>query len=175
MSDAPLLPSWCRIDHALTVVKIQIRDAPDAAALLAELFGMVAPARNRFTAKDSLVLAATAPGEWLLTDICADAGSHISRIQAAMRDQTVLSLDMSHGVIALRLEGPAATACLAAYTALDLRDAAMPTGSALRTRFGEIGIFVARTNDAPVYLLIADQSHAPYLLELIARNDAHPR
>ncbi|MCR5872626.1 MULTISPECIES: sarcosine oxidase subunit gamma [unclassified Sphingomonas] len=170
MSD-PILPAWCRIDRALTLVKIQIRDAPDAEARLAALFGVPAPARNCFSARDSVALASIAPGEWLLTDSSGEAGPHLSRIQATMCDQTALCLDLTHGVIAFRLNGPAATACLAAYTALDLRDAAMTTGSALRTRFGDIGIFLVRTDDSPTYLLIADQSYAPYLLELIARSD----
>ncbi len=175
MPDTPTLPAWCRIDSALTVIKIQIRDAPDAGERLAVLFDLPSPTKNRFSAQASFALAAIAPGEWLLIESGGDAGSLVARIETAMRAETALIVDVTNGVIALRLEGPAATVCLAAYTAFDLRDTAMPAGSAIRTRFGDISVLVVRTGDAPEYLLITDQSYAPYLLELVARTDRSPR
>jgi sarcosine oxidase gamma subunit len=53
---------------------------------------------------------------------------------------------------------------------LDLRPASTPVGAALRTRFGDIGVLVACTDDAPTYLLLADQSYTPYLLHLIGQS-----
>jgi sarcosine oxidase subunit gamma len=173
MREEPALPPWCRIDRDLRITKIQLRDAPDAAQRLAALLGVAAPAPCRFALTDTHMLAAKAPGEWLLLSSDANAELTASGIEAALCGETALMLDVTPGVIALRLTGASATACLAAYTALDLREAAMPTGSAVRTRFGEIGVFVARTSDAPDYLLIADQSYAPYLLTLIVRSELH--
>ena len=175
MTDGHPMPAWCRIDRELAVVKVQVRDAPDAGARLAESLGLTTPAPNRFATMGTAMLAAIAPGEWLLANDSTSVGSHVSDMQTATCDDTSLILDVTHGVVALRMEGAPAAACLAAYTALDLRNAAMPTGSAVRTRIGDIGAFVARTGDAPDYLLIADQSHAPYLLDLIARNDRNPQ
>lgn len=173
MPDAPTLPAWCRIDPDLAVTKVQVRGAPDAGERLAAALDLAPPAPNRISATGHHMLAAIAPGEWLLTESKCDGVT--DRIAAALRADTALVVDISHGVVALRLEGSSATACLAAYTALDLRAAAMPTGSAARTRFGEIGVFIARTGDVPQYLLIADQSYAPYLVDLIARSDRTPR
>lgn len=172
MPEVPTLPAWCRIDPDLTVTKVQVRDAPGAAERLAALLDLVPPAPNRISSAGHRMLAAIAPGEWLLTEPKGDGVT--DRIAAALHADTALVVDLSHGVVALRLEGSSATACLAAYTALDLRTAAMPTGSAARTRFGDIGVFIARTGDAPHYLLIADQSYAPYLVDLIARSDRNP-
>ncbi len=169
MREETALPPWCRIDRDLRITKIQLRAAPDAAERLAALLCVAAPAPCRFAMTDAHMLAAMAPGEWLLLSSDADAGLTASRIEAAMCAETALMIDVTPGVVALRLPGASATACLAAYTALDLRDAAMPTGSAARTRFGDIGVFVACTSDAPDYLLIADQSYMRYLLALIAR------
>ncbi|MCA1197021.1 hypothetical protein K9B35_03495 [Sphingomonas sp. R647] len=174
MPDTTTLPAWCRLDRDLSVIKLQIRDAPDAGDRLAALLGVAPPSPQRFTTADRHLLAAIAPGEWLLTGTVDDGPAMAARINAAMHGETALILDVTDGVIALQLEGAPATACLAAYTALDLRETTMPCGCAVRTRFGDIGVFVARTGDAPHYRLIADQSYAPYLIELIARSDRPP-
>lgn len=173
MPETPTLPAWCRIDPDLAVTKVQVRDAPDAAERLAALLDLAPPAPNRISSAGHRMLAAIAPGEWLLTQSGGDGVT--DRSAATFRADTALVVDISHGVVALRLEGPSATACLAAYTTLDLREAAMPTGSAARTRFGDIGVFIARTGDASEYLLIADQSYAPCLLDLLARSDRNSR
>lgn len=119
------------------------------------------------------MVAAIAPGEWLLFSDDADAGKTIRRIETAMSGNTALITDVTAGVVALRLGGTPATACLAAYTALNLGDCAMPTGTAIRTRFGDIGVFLARTANKPEYLLIADQSYTPYLRALVTHGPPH--
>ena len=166
MSD-PLLPDWCRIDTALAVAKIQITGAADVPQRLASALGLSAPAPNRFTSAGDLALAAIAPGEWLLTGGGESVANALMHIRECLGDATVLALDLTHGRIVLRLEGPAGRDWLAAFTPLDLRPEHFPTGVAVRTRFADIGVFAARTGDTPAFLLIADQSYAGYLQHLL--------
>ena len=160
----PLMPDWCRIDAGLAVAKIQITGADDAPQRLAAAVGVVAPAPNRFTGNGDIALSAVAPGEWLLTGTSDGVAAALNSAEAAFPNETVLALDLTHGRIAFRLEGPEGQDWLAAFTPLDLR---FPVGTAVRTRFGDIGVFIARTSDTPAFLLIADQSYTGYLLHLL--------
>ncbi|MBW8295150.1 sarcosine oxidase subunit gamma [Sphingopyxis sp.] len=170
MSDASLMPAWCRHDAGLAVAKVQVYGLPGAAARLAEAIGVITPKPNRYTEGIGIALAAIAPDEWLLIGLTDQVAAALERTDAALRGETILTLDITHGLVALQLEGAAGTACLAAFTALDLRPASTPVGAALRTRFGDIGVLVACTDHAPTYLLLADQSYTPYLLHLISQS-----
>lgn len=170
MPEAPQMPAWCRIDANLAVAKIQIRDVPDACDQLASTIGVQPPRPNRWVARHGLALTAVAPGEWLLTGNADDVAAALERAEAAFRAQAILALDLTHGCVVLRLDGAAGRSCLAALCPLDLRPEHFTVGAAARTRFGDIGVFVAHLGDAPAFLLIADQSNAPYVLHLIARS-----
>jgi heterotetrameric sarcosine oxidase gamma subunit len=159
-----LIPDWCRIDADLAVAKIQITGADDAPQRLAAALGLSVPATNRFTGNGDVALSAVAPGEWLVTGTSDGVAVALDRAEAAFPNETILALDLTHGRIALRLEGSAGRDWLAAFTPLDLR---LPAGAAVRTRFGDIGIFIACTSDTPAFLLIADQSYAGYILHLL--------
>jgi sarcosine oxidase, subunit gamma len=163
----PLMPDWCRIDADLAVAKIQITGVEGVPEQLASALGLGAPAPNRFTSNGDIALAAVAPGEWLLTGTSDGVAAALTRAEAAFPNETVLAIDLTHGRLSLRLEGPAGRDWLAAFTPLDLRPEHLPTGATVRTRFGDIGMFIARTGDAPAFLLIADQSYAGYILHLI--------
>ncbi|MBL8647866.1 MAG: hypothetical protein JNL46_11470 [Sphingosinicella sp.] len=160
----PLMPDWCRIDADLAVAKIQITGADDAPQRLVAALGVGAPDPNRFTGNGDIALSAVAPGEWLLTGTADGVATALNRAETAFPNEPILALDLTHGRIALRLEGPPGQDWLAAFTPLDLR---FPVGAAVRTRFGDIGVFIARTSDTPAFLLIADQSYAGYLLHLL--------
>ena len=169
MADLSPPPGWCRIDPDLAVAKVQVCGAADAPARLSAALGIPPPAANRYSANSDIALAAIAPGEWLLTGGADGVAWALERAEAVLGEDTLLALDVTDGVVALRLEGAAGTACLAAFTPLDLRPQALPVGAAVRTRFGDVGLFVARTGDAPAYLLLAEQSYAPYILHLIGQ------
>ena len=169
MADLWPLPGWCRIDPDLAVAKVQVCGAADAPERLAAALNVPPPAANRYSANSDIALAAIAPGEWLVTGPANGVARALERAEAALDGDTLLALDVTDGVVALRLEGAAGTACLAAFTPLDLRPQGLPSGAAVRTRFGDVGLFVARTGDAPTYLLLAEQSYAPYILRLIGQ------
>jgi len=160
----PLLPDWCRVDADLAVARIQIAGAADAPRRLASALGLGVPDPNRFTDNGDIALSAVAPGEWLLTGTSDGVSTALCRAGTAFANDAILALDLTHGRIVLRLEGPKGQDRLAALTPLDLR---LPVGAAVRTRLGDIGVFIARTSDTPAYLLIADQSYAGYLLHLL--------
>lgn len=170
MHDASFTPKWCRSAPELTVAKVQVCGAPDAGNRLAQALGIRPPAANRYTESGGIMLAAVAPDEWLMIGAADGIATALERADTALRGETLLALDVTHGLVALRLEGAAGAACVAAFTALDLRPASTPVGAALRTRFGDIGALVACTDDAPTYLLLADQSYTPYLLHLIGQS-----
>lgn len=163
----PLLPDWCRNDADLAVAKIQITGAEGVPQQLAAALGLAAPAPNRFTGNGDIALSAVAPGEWLLTGSVYGVAEALSRAEAAFAGETILAVDLTHGRVVLRLEGPSGRDRLAAFTPLDLRPERFPAGAAVRTRFGDIGVFIACTSDTPAFLLIADQSYAGYILHLL--------
>lgn len=167
MADQPDMPDWCRVDCNLAVAKVQVCAAPDAAKRLAVAVGVPAPAPNRYTTGKAIALAAIGPDEWLLTGDATAVSIALGRAQAAFHTGACLALDLTSGMLALRLNGASGEALLAALTPLDLRPSRFPVGAAVRTRFGDIGLFIARVSDAPGFLLLADASYADYLAHLI--------
>ncbi|MBB4632854.1 sarcosine oxidase subunit gamma [Sphingosinicella soli] len=167
MPDAPDMPGWCRFDTGLAVAKIHITGGADVPGRLAAALGIDTPAPNRFTGNDDIALAAIAPGEWLLTG-SGESVTEAMRRAEGIEDATVLAIDLTHGRTALRLEGPEGRDWLAAFTPLDLRPERLPTGAAVRTRLADIGVFIARTGEAPAFLLIVDQSYASHLRHLLS-------
>lgn len=167
MPDILDMPAGCRIDADLGVAKVQIGGGADTPQRLAATLGLGAPAPNRYSENGSIALSAIAPGEWLLTGPADAVATALGYVDETFREDVVLALDLTHGRTALRFEGPAGQACLAALTPLDLRPDRFPVGAAVRTRLGDIGAFVARTGDAPAFLLIVDQSYTAYVLHLI--------
>lgn len=109
----------------------------------------------------------TGPNEWIVICDPAATAANLAAIRAACGDGAVLAIDISHGVTALELAGARGAERLAAYCDLDLGSERLATEGAVRTRFGEIGVVLARLDDRPAYLLIADQSYADYLALLM--------
>ncbi len=162
-------PDWCRVDDDLAIAKVRLWQVPDAADRLSRAIGVPVPEPNRFTGSDDIALAAIGPDEWLLTGSGERVAAVLAMVERATRDDTVQLLDLTDGLIAMRMEGAAAAACLAAYTPLDLRPGSFPVGAAVRTRFADLAVFVAHVDEAPRLLLICDQSYARYAAYLIGR------
>lgn len=167
MADQPDMPDWCRVDCDLAVAMVQLCAAPDAAGRLARALGVQAPAPNRYTSGNAIALAAIGPDEWLLTGEATAVSIALGRAEAAFNTDACLALDLTSGTLALRLTGASGEAIVAALSPLDLRPARFPVGAAVRTRFGDIGVCIARVSDAPGFLLLADASYADYLAHLI--------
>lgn len=163
------VPGWCRIDTEIAIASIQALPSPDVADGIAAAIGVPPPAPNRFSVGEDITLAAIAPNEWLLIGAPACLQPAMHRITGALGADAVLAVDVTHGTLALRLEGELATACVAAYSGRDLRAQATPVGAAVRTRFGDIRVMLACTDPKPGYLILSNQSYSDYLLHLIGQ------
>ncbi len=157
------------VEHDFGVGKVQIVGAEDVTARLTAALGFAPPtAANRISRNADMGCASVAPHEWLLVGDAAAVGDATDRIEAAFRDDALaLVLNVSQGSTAWRLSGAPAIDRLAAYCPIDLTADAFPTGSAARTRFGDIGIFLTRIDDRPSFWLVADQSYATYVTHLL--------
>lgn len=116
----------------------------------------------------------TGPFEWIAICAPADAGRMLAALRAACGDGAVLAIDISDGVVAFELTGARGAERLSAYCDLDLDGGRLTAGAATRTRLGDIGVVLARPDDRPAWLLIADRSHADYLA-LLMRHGAPAR
>lgn len=157
------------IERNFGVGKVQIAGAANLVTRLTDALGFTPPTTaNRISQTAQMGCASVAPHEWLLVGDADAVGTATDRIETAFRDEEMaLVLNVSHGSTALRLSGAQAIDRLAAYCPIDLHPDAFPTGSATRTRFGDIGVFLARIHDRPSFWLVADQSYAAYVTHLL--------
>lgn len=116
---------------------------------------------------DRLACIPLGPQEWTIIGSADAVQAALTRVAEAFREDLALVLDMSHGAALLRLSGPQAIGRIAAYCDLDLHPASFPTNHAARTRFGDVGVTLARLDDCPSFWLIVDQSYAEYLTLLL--------
>jgi heterotetrameric sarcosine oxidase gamma subunit len=164
---------WRSLERDFGFAKLRI-DAVDVASRLAAAMRFPAPMLpNTFSRGDGVSCANTAPGEWIVFGDAAPVGIVLERVRRAFRDDNALLLDMSDGAVAIRLTGARGVDRIAAYCDLDLHADAFPTGSAARTRFGDIAATLVRLDDRPSFLLIADQSYTDYLDLLIRHGIAN--
>lgn len=139
--------------------------AARAATALAAALGLQAPANNRVSGDADKSLRSVGPGVWLLVGQ-ADVLPNAAALRAQLGpDATVV--DLSHARCALQLRGAAAGRTLAKYCGLDLDVAAFPTGSATNTRFGHIGMHLARTDELPTFELLVFRGYAEFVFDAL--------
>ncbi len=153
--------------HGLAVLQVSAfaSTSTHAQTLLAAALDLPAPAGNRFSGAAGRSLRCVAPGVWLVI-----GPSHGLPDVASLRAQlgayaTVVNL--SHARCALQLCGAAASRTLAKFCGLDLDISAFPTGSATNTRFGHIGMHLARTDDLPTFELLVFRGYAEFVFEAL--------
>ena len=153
--------------HGLTVLQVTAFSSvvPEATTSLANALGLSAPACNRFSGSATKSLRYIGPGVWLLVGEAASLPS-ITELRTQLgADATVV--DLSHARCVLQLQGNAANRTLAKYCGLDLDVSSFPTGSASNTRFGKIGMHLARTDDLPTFELLVFRGYAEFVLEAL--------
>jgi sarcosine oxidase subunit gamma len=158
--------------HGLTVFQVTAFSSvvPEATTSLANALGLSAPACNRFSGSATKSLRYIGPGVWLLVGE-ATALPPITELRAQLgADATVV--DLSHARCVLRLQGIAANRTLAKYCGLDLDVSTFPTGSATNTRFGKIGMHLARTDDLPTFELLVFRGYAEFVFEALCEGAA---
>jgi hypothetical protein len=116
---------------------------------------------GRAARADGLLLAAPAPGEWLLL------GPHakIATLARAQDPSAFLALEVGEAHAAFRLAPARAAEALAAYAPID--PATLVPGTATRARFAEMTALLATEADGALLLLV-DAADADQLLVLLA-------
>jgi len=153
--------------HGLAVLQVSAfaSTSTHAQTLLAAALDLPAPAGNRFSGTAGKSLRCVAPGVWLIV-----GPSHGLPTAASLRAQLgafATVVDLSHARCALQLRGAAASRTLAKFCGLDLDLSAFPTGSATNTRFGHIGMHLARTDDLPTFELLVFRGYAEFVFEAL--------
>ena len=158
--------------HGLTVFQVTAFKSvlPQATKALANALGLSAPASNLFSGSAAKSLRHVGPGVWLVVGE-STALPLIGELRTQLGvDATVV--DLSHARCVLQLQGTATNRTLAKYCGLDLDVSAFPTGSATNTRFGHIGIHLARTGDLPTFELLVFRGYAEFVFESLCHGAA---
>jgi heterotetrameric sarcosine oxidase gamma subunit len=157
-----------RLADRTPLTKVLVRASPDGgvAAHLGVPFG-----RARRAGHDVLVIG-SGPGEWLLLGPPQTFGSVTGRVDTT--DSGLVSvLDLTHGRALMRLSGTTAHHVLAKVCAVDLSDAAIPSGAAFRSSVANVASEVVRddlrTSDGAErsYLLQCERSSGQYLFDTL--------
>ena len=135
----------------------------DTGVLLAAAHGVEPPAPNTFTGDLKKNLRALGPGIWQVVGVAGALPDAMILRETLAGFGTVV--DLSHARTALQVSGAAAIRTLAKHCGLDLLAARFPTGSATNTRFGHIGITLARIDDAPTFELLVFRGYAEFVFD----------
>lgn len=135
----------------------------EAGVRLAGALELALPASNRYTGDLWKSLRAIGPAIW---QIIGNEGAvpEASALRATLAGVATV-VDLSHARTALQISGAAAARTLAKHGGLDLHASKFPTGSATNTRFGHIGMTLARIDDAPTFELLVFRGYAEFVLE----------
>lgn len=152
----------------LTILQVSAfaRTVAEAGIHLAGALELELPEPNRFCSDRRKSLRAIGPGVW---QTVGDEGA----VSAAAALRATLSgvatvVDLSHARTALQVSGPAAARTLAKHCGLDLYASHFPMGSATNTRFGHVGMTLARLDDAPTFELLVFRGYAEFVFEALA-------
>ena len=165
-------PSWTAIApvtlserRPLSILQVSAfaRTVDEAGVRLNAALGLVPPAPNRSNGDPRQSIRSIGPGIWQIvgTDgVLPQAGA----LRAALAGVATV-VDLSHARTALQVRGAGAARTIAKHCSLDLDTAQFPTGCAANTRFGHIGVTLARTDDAPTFELLVFRGYAEFVFE----------
>jgi len=160
-----------RLADLTPLAKVHVRCDPDGLGVAA--LGVRFQAVER---RGGDLVVGSGPGEWLVLgppgDVARISADVTSRLAAAVRDGAHVSVvDLTHGRALVRLSGAAAAAALAKLTATDLRDRAVPDGTALRAPVARLAVDIVRVDvgdgvsRVPSYLLHCERSSGQHLVD----------
>ena len=158
--------------HGLTVLQVTAFASvlAQATAALTNALVLSAPACNRISGSAEKSMRHVGPGVWLLVGESA-ALPVITELRTQLGALATV-VDLSHARCILQLKGVAANRTLAKYCGLDLDISTFPTGSATNTRFGNIGMHLARTSDLPTFELMVFRGYAEFVFEALCEGAA---
>jgi sarcosine oxidase, subunit gamma len=114
-------------------------------------------------------LLTLAPGEWLLISDTLAANT-LREHGRQLNRQGIAAADLSPGLAAIQLEGPAARDVLTKSCGLDLDPATFPAGTCTRTRLAQLLVIVDYIDPKPLFELYVGCSYRSYLMSWL--NDA---
>lgn len=135
----------------------------EAASHLSAALNIALPTANRLTSNLVLSVRLLAPGVW---QIVGDAFATIQAetLRSALGGFATV-VDLSHARTAITVCGVAAQRTLAKFCGLDLDLEQFPVNSATNTRFGHLGMTLARTDDANSFELLVFRGYAEHVFE----------
>lgn len=153
--------------RALTVLQVSAfaSTATPAQTAMTAALGLPAPQHKCFSGTAVKSMRGVGPGVWLVVG-SPDGLPDIASLREQLGAYATV-VDLSHARCVLQLRGAAASRTLAKYCGLDLDASAFPTGSATNTRFGHIGMHLARTDDAPTFELLVFRGYAEFVFDAL--------
>jgi heterotetrameric sarcosine oxidase gamma subunit len=133
--------------------------------LLAKVLDLPVPEANRFSGSANKSFRCVSSGVWLLIGLPDELPS-VEWIRSQLTSNGTVA-DLSHARCCLNLSGETASRTLAKFCGLDLFQPKFPTGSATNTRFGHIGMHLARTDDIPTYELLVFRGYSEFVFEAL--------
>jgi sarcosine oxidase, subunit gamma len=103
------------------------------------------------------------PGEWLAVSDVLQSPKLKESLDRHLNSDSIAATDISNGLKALRVEGPAARELLARGCGLDLDPEHFPAGRCTRTRFAQLAVVVHCLDAKPRFDLYAGRSFLPWL------------
>lgn len=163
LPDPAPLPGVARLDLAVLSLRRLRRFGPQLPVLPVPTDLPVGTAVRA----DGLLLAAPAPGEWLLL------GPHaqLAGLAAQQPAEQFLAVDVGEVHAAFRLAPPLAAEALAAYAPID--PATVAPGTATRARFAEMTALMIPEPDGALLMLVTatDADHLVALLALLTEGE----
>lgn len=148
---------------ALFQVSAFAQTIDEAGVILGGALDLPLPAPNRYSGFIKKRVRAIGPGVWQI--VGHEFGvPPVATLRAALAGVATV-VDLSHARTALQLSGPAAARILAKHCGLDLDPIRFPTGTATNTRFGHIGMTLARIDDAPTFELLVFRGYAEFVFD----------
>ncbi len=153
--------------RSLTILQVSAFGSTqqEAATALASILNIDLPSPNQMTSNALLSVRLLGPGIWQIV------GDPYATIQAqALRvalSGVASVVDLSHARTALIVSGVAAQRTLNKFCSLDLALEHFAVGSATQTRFGHIGMTLARGPDELSFELLVFRGYAEHVLEAL--------
>jgi sarcosine oxidase, subunit gamma len=132
--------------------------------------GRTSPGLRAPSVPDECRLLTVAPGEWLLISDTLSALTLSEYGRHQLHQQGIAVADLSPGLAAIQLEGPAARGVLTKSCGLDLHPAIFPAGTFTRTRLAQLPVIIGYIDPKPRFELYVGSSYRSYLVSWL--NDA---
>lgn len=120
---------------------------------------------------ETALVVGSGPGEWFVVGPPGSAAATVAEIEQSVsgRPEFVSVIDLTHGRVLLRLTGQRAAAVLGKVCAVDLEDAVVPDGAALRSSVATVVTDVVRDDrdGTPSFLLHCERSTGQFLAEAL--------